>query len=622
MGTSKWQDVSDHEKFGVVVYTYKDNKDKHLVLYCGDTVHILKQNGDWYYGYCTRTRSSLGVFPKAYVHIKDAILDKSGQFEVVIANEPPIAQEISAVLREWVVIAKEHYVNHNPDFEKIKGKIFELIDCRKRIISGTLPNDELRELKQEVASLIDIGNWILHLDLVVRDEQGNILNPDWTSTVHLYRKHVEAMERIKRVQQGNVQSSSVSAFTHSLYMSVRNFVCKIGNDVQLLMSLYDAKEGTFISENYVVRWTKEGLSDLDQLNSMKVLFTDLSTKDLSREKVFLVCQVVRIGSMELKEVESKKSSQVQKKVFDGVRRPFGVAVMDISAIISERNENDEEKEYRMPFVQCGERDFLDALMKKHTTIKEVSQREHKGQGLWVSIKLFHGDLKEVREKHPHLVSITTNISRKTGFPEVILPGDVRNDLYLTLVSGEFAKGAKTSDKNVEVTVKACNDKGVLLPGVISMGSGVDMMNEYCSVIYYHEDKPKWMETIKIVIPIEEFYSAHLLFLFKHRSSSEAKDKAEKPFAMSFVKLLQPNGTTLKDESHELLVYKVDHKKFDEGEANYLSLPSKKSELETRRSHSDLHSKVSLQGSGLTLSNKDSFQISTLVCSTKLTQNGK
>lgn len=39
-----------------------------------------------------------------------------------------------------------------------------------------------------------------------------------------------------------------------------------------------------------------------------------------------------------------------------------------------------------------------------------------------------------------------------GFPEVILPGDVRNDLYLTLLCGEFSRGSKSTDKNVEVTV--------------------------------------------------------------------------------------------------------------------------------------------------------------------------
>lgn len=36
-----------------------------------------------------------------------------------------------------------------------------------------------------------------------------------------------------------------------------------------------------------------------------------------------------------------------------------------------------------------------------------------------------------------------------------------------------------------------------------------------------------------------------------------KDRSEKPFAMSFIKLINPkNGTTLMDTDHNLLVYKV------------------------------------------------------------------
>lgn len=70
---------------------------------------------------------------------------------------------------------------------------------------------------------------------------------------------------------------------------------------------------------------------------------------------------------------------------------------------------------------------------------------------------------QVREENPHLVLGNVTIARKMGFPEVILPGDVRNDLYLTLVSGEFSKGNKSTDKNVEVTVRVCNEKGQSIP---------------------------------------------------------------------------------------------------------------------------------------------------------------
>lgn len=69
---------------------------------------------------------------------------------------------------------------------------------------------------------------------------------------------------------------------------------------------------------------------------------------------------------------------------------------------------------------------------------------------------------QVREENPHLILGQVSVARKMGFPEVILPGDVRNDLYLTLVSGEFSKGSKSTDKNVQVTVQVCNENGQVL----------------------------------------------------------------------------------------------------------------------------------------------------------------
>ncbi len=44
---------------------------------------------------------------------------------------------------------------------------------------------------------------------------------------------------------------------------------------------------------------------------------DLGNKDLSREKIYLICQIVRVGRMDLKETN--------KKCTQGLRRPFGVA---------------------------------------------------------------------------------------------------------------------------------------------------------------------------------------------------------------------------------------------------------------------------------------------------------
>lgn len=45
---------------------------------------------------------------------------------------------------------------------------------------------------------------------------------------------------------------------------------------------------------------------------------DLGNKDLNREKIYLICQIVRVGRMDLKESHSKKCTM-------GLRRPCGVA---------------------------------------------------------------------------------------------------------------------------------------------------------------------------------------------------------------------------------------------------------------------------------------------------------
>lgn len=49
-----------------------------------------------------------------------------------------------------------------------------------------------------------------------------------------------------------------------------------------------------------------------------------------------------------------------------------------------------------------------------------------------------------------------------GFQGIIslhTPGDVRNDIYVTLVQGDFDKGSKTTAKNVEVTVSVYDEDG-------------------------------------------------------------------------------------------------------------------------------------------------------------------
>uniref|UniRef100_A0A803XS31 Dedicator of cytokinesis 2 n=1 Tax=Meleagris gallopavo TaxID=9103 RepID=A0A803XS31_MELGA len=549
------------------VWNFPSANEHHLPLEIGETVRIL---------------AARGIFPASLICLKGAVVERRGAEESVVPAEMPMVQEITTTLREWAAIWKQLYVRYC----RVKQMMYELMEQRSQLLSGTLPKDELLQLKKEVTSKIDYGNKILALDLVVRDEDENILDPDRTSIISLFQAHRRAAQTVtQRIQEETSQpgcSARLAASpSHSLYLCVRNFVCNIGEEAQLFMALYDPGEQRMISESYVIHWASTGVPrDIELLNNLRAIFTDLGSKDLKRERLFLVCQIIRVGRMDLRESLSRKLST-------------GLRVMDITDITKGKCESDEDKQHFIPLAPAV---GLTSLTLFPT-------------GFWLSLKMLWGDLNQVRKDHPHLVDRSTVVARKLGFPEVIMPGDVRNDIYLTLVQGEFDKGNKKTQKNVEVTVCVCDESG---RNVIYHGAGDKPASEYRSVVYYQQRHQRWMETVKVcAVPIEDVHKTHLRFTFRHRSSSDSKHCSEHCSARGPAGLWwRGSGCTWGSEG--------DSRKLEDA-GSYLGLPSTRSPSEPRIL-SGSSFRVGGSVAGLAVSARDSFQISTLVCSTKLTQN--
>lgn len=67
-------------------------------------------------------------------------------------------KKISAVLGFFRLSGFFLLQTNSEKFIELKGRMYDLMRLRSEIISGTLPQDELREMEHLVAARIDLGN--------------------------------------------------------------------------------------------------------------------------------------------------------------------------------------------------------------------------------------------------------------------------------------------------------------------------------------------------------------------------------------------------------------------------------------------------------------------------------
>ncbi|XP_050437512.1 dedicator of cytokinesis protein 3 isoform X2 [Adelges cooleyi] len=603
------------KKYGVAIYNWHGDNPYGLHLQIGDTVQILEQCSGWYRGFVTKNRSVKGIFPAAYIHLKPYRIENEGCYETVVPLEDAIIREVSLVLRDWNCIWKTLYVERETyKFITLRKVMRELLEWRKQLLTGTLTQDQTKELKIKIAAKIDWGNRKLGLDLVPRCG-AEMVDPATMSAVELYKVHVKSSDNIQGVSaRGTIRRPKVVSKiqTRHLFMCMRDFGYHVGEETEVYFSLYDAKNFKYISERFSVKISKEGFSNyIEKLHNNCTIFTDLGLQDMSRD-LYIVAQVMRIGKMVYSESSKKMSiTSSMPPPASHFKRPLGVAVLSIGELLTSPSTEEKEFTFRV-FQSSDEKDFFqlhDTVIRKQSN-KYSPLSSHPNYGIVISLRVLDGELRCIREENP-LAFKNVSTTRKMGFPDVIMPGHVRNDLYLTLERGEFEKGGKSTGKNIEVTVIVLNYEGNIVPNCLWGASGTDSSTEYRSMIIYHHNAPCWSETVRLSIPIEKYNIAHIRFEYRHCSTRDKADN-KKLFGISFARLMGPEEATLQDGLHELFIYRCDERT-KLRPADYLGLAASVHESAKWNSTPE-------PGSVFTRSHKEIMTIRTLLCSTKLTQN--
>lgn len=205
----------------------------------------------------------------------------------------------------------------------------------------------------------------------------------------------------------------------------------------------------------------------------------------------------------------------------------------------------------------------------------------RAETLCIYLRMFYGQLVDVLRSNASLLQEVPRTLR-LGFPDVVFPDDERNDLYLTLCTGDFVQFGRSRNIQVAACVRD-NVTGDIVEDALSAGAGAPLMTYWESMVLYHEQRPKWNEVFKLKIRDPQLWErSHLFLTVRHRSSSGTPETShsnsssttlsatgqattalssshDKILAMGFIPLFLPpqHRYFIADGSHTLTLYKYD-----------------------------------------------------------------
>lgn len=232
-------------------------------------------------------------------------------------------------------------------------------------------------MNDKIIKVIEEGSRQLNLDLIVRvpkgPNKGQRAHETNTSVVDLYNQY-QSLHKKELLQRRRLQKDKSAAAAAAegedaeqadasdegkeiellrskydlptgrvqLLIEVKASMFTVGEPTEMFFSLYSRKLKKFVSEEFMVELTALGMPANEKLiNNIRTVFRDVSETEYLTD-LFLVIRIYRKGKLVQDPNEKMPSAiaimkqQAQGIKQEGFRRPFGVAVMDLTpAVISD-----------------------------------------------------------------------------------------------------------------------------------------------------------------------------------------------------------------------------------------------------------------------------------------------
>uniref|UniRef100_A0A8R1DP92 Uncharacterized protein n=1 Tax=Caenorhabditis japonica TaxID=281687 RepID=A0A8R1DP92_CAEJA len=579
-----------------------------LELLIGDRICVYGQHGEWGFGRKFDEKvEKCGLFPLSFVQFvqKSMFVSTSDGYLVV--------DEISRVVNEWWTKMKDLLMTSTKiaSFEDLMDSFNELLVIKQKIESGGIPIEELSKLRIRVSILVDRGNTLLGMDVVIRDDEGVPLDVESLSLLRTYEAHISSQRRVGNQLRDKTENTVAPNGSFSLLLSIKSVELHCKYSCQISIALYDLEKKMFTTDCYTFLWNTESGKQTD-LN-LKALFTDFAKEDI-RKKYLMVTRLVHVAPIESSSATLKRHGheQVIPQSFY-CRQSFASDITEIKSIFS-AGITHEAKECVLFLNRETE---LPLALKSYQVTNRIPKNLSNSMEtkLLISSQLVPGNVAQIKERHPHLFSRSPAAILRRADRTAVSIEESRNEMYITLMQAELT--GKSSDRNIEARLHVVESNGQVMENVFETVSvtGPLLSTVYKSIVVYHTDKPMWAEPIKIVLPTSASHDVYLRILFYSKKSYD-KPKPEKgPFAIAHVQLIR-NAGLICDGEHDLVVYKIDNPGtyFADENIAYMSLPA------TRRTLKESIGSSKPHATGFSLSEKSCVLISTHSCSSMLTQN--